>query len=686
MRVFSGNLVRQFPSQLNNSIAANGVSISVYVGKTGTTLASLFNAAGAPISNPLTTDSAGYYTFSAVDGIYRLSIGFPSVPDLFVDMLDGEALRGDFDEFKTEQQQNYDDFIAVQGLIYKDPDTFTTGSELDGPNEALRRESDGEYFRRIQGPYPYTVAPDTDPTSDPLYVAVGSASLSARLAEGSATLAVPNTGPINVFYNEHVSVSRFGAIDKTGVASSTAAFQAVQLGATSIFVPQGTYKVTELNIQNGQTWYFDDVILVNEDNTKSLLRADQKSNWSILGKLELVGDLGTGGTTNTGEIGLLVNSCKNYTVQNVYAHNFRGHGIKRTRTVSPSVNYGDLGKWFNISANVNLIGFDIGELAEYDNYTNITIVENNVGLIVAGGNNNFVNGNVTNNGVGIHLKGGVNNAHGVMSGLNVNHNIDWNWLIEDVTQGQTIANCHTYANEPHTGLTGSKIGIVNSRGVNFSDCILDCKIEVDETGPESGYNYINNCYTPGGYGGLWMRNQDGGRPKSLIVRGAKGYGLINPVDGYNINDPADFYVAAERTAGTTQSLTSDTLTKLIFPTVLPNGNNRGAYDPATSSFAIPAFLRGNFELSMHLAFQGDTLTGASSFVQIFYNGSQIATLTPSAVSDVLAPKKVIYFDAKMDFYLGSNGVFEIRASITGSAILFAPAIIGRSQFTLKSLN
>lgn len=585
--------------------------------------------------------------------------------------------------------------IASLGFTRIEGATFETGATVpDTTSLLLWAAADGGtgFYYYFSGEIPAggkIVPPDSTPasaggTGDGGWLVIDD--LEARLADGTVTLAVPQAGPLNVFYNEHVSVSRFGTIDKTGVTSSTAAFQAAQLGATSIFVPQGTYKVTELNIQNGQTWYFDNVILVNEDNTKSLLRADQKSNWSILGKLELVGGLGIGATSDTGEIGLLVNSCKDYTVQNVHAHNFRGHGIKRTRTVSPSVNYGDLGKWLNISANINLTGFDIGELAEYENYTNITIVENETGLIVAGGNNNFVNGNVTNNGIGVHLKGGVNNAHGVISGLNVNHNLNHNWLIEDVTQGQTIANCHSYANEPHTSATGSKIEIKNSRGIHFHGGIYDCKFEIDETGAESGYNYITNIYTPGGYGGLWMRNQDGDRPKSLIVRGAKGYGLINPVDGYNINDPADFYVAAERPAGTTQSLASDTLTKLIFPTVLPNGNNRGVYDPSTSSFAIPQYLRGNFELSLHLVVQGDTLTAATSFVQIFYNGSQIATLTPSAVSDVLDPKKVIYFDAKMDFYLDANGVFEIRASITGTDILFAPAIIGRSQFALKSLN
>lgn len=78
--------------------------------------------------------------------------------------------------------------LAAVGYIYKDPDTFTTGSTLNGPNAALRRASDGEYFRRIEGPYPYTVTAGTDPTADPLYVAVGSASLTEALINGTAQI------------------------------------------------------------------------------------------------------------------------------------------------------------------------------------------------------------------------------------------------------------------------------------------------------------------------------------------------------------------------------------------------------------------------------------------------------------------------------------------------------------------
>lgn len=99
------------------------------------------------------------------------------------------------------RDQQFQDALSAIGYIYKDPDTFTTGSTLNGPNEALRRASDGEYFRRVQGPFPYTVAPNTDPTTDPLYVAVGSAALADRLADVNSAQLVGGQSASTVTFN-----------------------------------------------------------------------------------------------------------------------------------------------------------------------------------------------------------------------------------------------------------------------------------------------------------------------------------------------------------------------------------------------------------------------------------------------------------------------------------------------------
>lgn len=117
------------------------------------------------------------------------------------------------------RDQQFQQALANVGYTYKDPDTFTTGSTLNGPNEALRRASDGEYFRRVQGPYPYTVAPGTDPTTDSLYVAVGSASLADRLADINSAQLVGGVEAGKIAESVGIPINRFNTLTEA-IASS----------------------------------------------------------------------------------------------------------------------------------------------------------------------------------------------------------------------------------------------------------------------------------------------------------------------------------------------------------------------------------------------------------------------------------------------------------------------------------
>jgi hypothetical protein len=88
MQKFNGSLVRQFPSLITGNAAA-GVSVTVFIGESGSTLATLFSGNGVnQIANPITTDSAGYYGFYAADGVYRLRFGVANIPDQNIQLLD----------------------------------------------------------------------------------------------------------------------------------------------------------------------------------------------------------------------------------------------------------------------------------------------------------------------------------------------------------------------------------------------------------------------------------------------------------------------------------------------------------------------------------------------------------------------------------------------------------------------
>lgn len=244
--------VLQFPSNITGNAAA-GVQVTVSRADGGAfTMYATNSTSGPALSNPLATDSKGFVAFYARDGIYNLDFndGFPRQTIQLTDVAAVSALANDlqdsYDTFSADILNQFDTFVDVQGLIYKDPDTFTTGSTLDGPNEALKRASDGEYFRRTQGPYPYTVTPGTDPTADPFYAAVGSASLAERLAAEDSDTPV---GGIKASALSDGATATLRSLGWTPDKDATPfmALAAAQ-GIKKLLLPKGTIKMSALEL------------------------------------------------------------------------------------------------------------------------------------------------------------------------------------------------------------------------------------------------------------------------------------------------------------------------------------------------------------------------------------------------------------------------------------------------------
>jgi len=122
MRTYSGSLILQFQSLITGNAAA-GVSVQVFSGTTGSTL-----------YTTLTTDSAGYYSFSGPDGAYRLKFGLPNIPDLYVDLIDALQLKEDIESAISTAT-----WSVVSG-------SFETGGTITARNQVLLRDADGFYF------------------------------------------------------------------------------------------------------------------------------------------------------------------------------------------------------------------------------------------------------------------------------------------------------------------------------------------------------------------------------------------------------------------------------------------------------------------------------------------------------------------------------------------------------------
>lgn len=191
MYQYSNSLIRQFPSLVTGN-AAVGVQATVYVGETNT-LAQLFEVGGLAKSNPVTTDSKGFYSFSLADGDYRIVFSSSQFAALRISVLDGAQIREEFDDlvasntaFRNEQQAAYDAFVLSQG--WDQIGTFAVGFTFTSPNQ-VGQDDDGNWWR-WNGAFNKVVTAGTLPSSDANYKLVGDGVLRSDLAAVDSTVPV----------------------------------------------------------------------------------------------------------------------------------------------------------------------------------------------------------------------------------------------------------------------------------------------------------------------------------------------------------------------------------------------------------------------------------------------------------------------------------------------------------------
>src|SRR5690606_31933319 len=113
----------------------------------------------------------------------------------------------------------------------------------------------------------------------------------------------------------------------------------------------------------------------------------------------------------------------------------------------------------------------------------------NTGAMILGGNTTLTGGNLVDNVTGLYLGGsyGQNNSHGIINGVNINHNTNLNLYAQNVENGESIIGCHFY------GTTTNNIRIENSKGILFDGCIIDGRLENIDTEIVKGAHIISNC-------------------------------------------------------------------------------------------------------------------------------------------------------------------------------------------------
>lgn len=438
----------------------------------------------------------------------------------------------------------------------------------------------------------------------------------------------------------------------------TLAFQrAAASGAKHIVVADGEYDVAAAivaDIAAGQWWEFNAATINMPTTGNVFLRAQNVSDWGIDGQVLVVG----GGKAAATGAALWVLGANRFRVNGFGAKNIAGWGIKHDPGVDDGLSRGDQGQFIAPQLHGCYRGFentaDTG--AEYSTMLAPMISGCTVGAIVAAGNTTIIGGDIVDNTDGLHVWNGSNHAHGIISAVNINHNTQYAIHANQVTNGQSFADCHIYGN----GGAAGAIFLERCKGVTFDGGILDAWV-YNYSGTGSGYNYIRNMQCPASYGAVECYDADALTPAELIVMGCYGTGAYK--SGISINDPAPVYVHATRAAAATQAISGTTT--LIFPTVSDNGDRRRAYDETTGVFTVPAGQAGQYKISANLFFTVAAIVAGNNFVEVFINDAAPRFFLPGSYGTTL-----LTFSVDLEMHLAAGDTVKIKATIDGSSPTF----------------
>lgn len=454
------------------------------------------------------------------------------------------------------------------------------------------------------------------------------------------------------------NLADFGAVGGDATADTAAFMKAAALPAYKSFIIPPCdvpYLCNEtINLKDGQRWYSAGARIQTLVETGPIFRADSIRDWSIDGDLDLIGTLTTATTVSTA-IGLHVTNSKRHRVRGLTAQLFKGFGILVDGTTTGGdARRGDRGQWTDCAAHQNTLGIELdpGAGAEYNVFSNFNASGNALAALIDAGNAVFMGGNIVDNTNGIRLTGiGGNNAHGGFVGTNINHNTQSNLKVESVNRGFKFLGCHFYGNA--AGSQGN-IWIENSQGIVIDGGIIDAWIYNDlGANTRAGINRVRGAYLPtnhsGGTGNTTLHSNDGGLNNLEVLDCWTNSGPAN------LNDPAPIFVRATR-GGTTQALTSGTLTTLIWNS--KSGDKKNCLDTTTGVFTARA--SGIYRVSFMAQIGG---TGLSApYGEIRVNGSRFMLIGGSLPSSGTA-----LVHGSQDVVMTEGQTMDIRAIVTGTS-------------------
>ena len=179
---------------------------------------------------------------------------------------------------------------------------------------------------------------------------------------------------------------------------------------------------------------------------------------------------------DAGDYGLKICGSKKGSVTNIEVVCIAGAAID----LSASGGWADRIQVSEFDIHDSYYGIHTHDGGEYAIFSGGFLHDNVFGARISSGNILLSDMVITGNSIGLYVTGGSNDAHGICSGLMVNHN-NQNLVVSGVTNGQTFDGCNFFGHI----LGGSNLGsieIANSKGIVFNGGqIGSTNISIDAT-------------------------------------------------------------------------------------------------------------------------------------------------------------------------------------------------------------
>lgn len=285
---------------------------------------------------------------------------------------------------------------------------------------------------------------------------------------------------------DHYNAAGDGATD-----DATALTAYLTSGLTSFDWPGRTYASSvSVLILDGQSHQFNGTKLKALTAAMSLLYADSVSDWGITGELKLEGTAdGSAEASPTAETMLRVRDCRRYVVENVTPTDTLGRGFFFQANIDSTLR-GEKGRITGCNAYRCQTGWlvDADTGSEFNSFAACGASGNFIGVEIGAGNTGWVGGTIVDNAGGVTLLPGANHAHGMMLGVNINHNAAWNVRADDIANGFDFVGCHFYGD----GSDAGRIELNNSQGIMLTGGDLSCHVQNNVgAGTITGTNQVN---------------------------------------------------------------------------------------------------------------------------------------------------------------------------------------------------